>query len=360
MHFAKRVVFVGVVLLATVCFAQPSSPDYLIQGIAKHRSGDLDGAIADYTRAIALDSQDVRDSCASARDKEDSGDFEGAKSCYSQALQSESRLSMVYFNRGIAKREKRDWDGAIADDDQAIVFHPNQPIAFCNRGDSKRMKGDIDGAIADGDQAVALDPKYVDGYFTRGLIRVCKGDWDGAIADDDRVIALNPKHAGAYDQRGMCRQDKGDLAGAIRDYQTCLSLNPTSRDYPHFYLWLAQIQLDPKSDATAILSTYLSTRPPTRAGDWQSKIGDFLIGKINETDFLAAAHSEDPRIDRENHCEAWFYAGMKRLIAGDKPAAADAFRKCVATDEKPFSEWQSSQAELTALGSSRAAVDSAK
>jgi hypothetical protein len=58
----------------------------------------------------------------------------------------------------------------------------------------------------------------------------------------------------------------------------------------------------------------------------------------------------DPKTDRGQHCEAWFYVGMKKLLAGDESAAAECFKKCLATEERTFTEYQFSKGELKALG----------
>ena len=59
------------------------------------------------------------------------------------------------------------------------------------------------------------------------------------------------------------------------------------------------------------------------AADWISRIGRFLLDQISEFDFLGGATSSDMEKNRAQHCEAWYYAGMKRLLAGDKNTAAD-------------------------------------
>jgi len=84
--------------------------------------------------------------------------------------------------------------------------------------------------------------------------------------------------------------------------------------------------------------------------DWISEIGRFLLDPLNESDFLGGATSADMEKDRAQHCEAWYYAGMKRLLAGDKKTAALYFNKCLGTQEKNFDEYNLAQAELKSLG----------
>jgi lipoprotein NlpI len=73
------------------------------------------------------------------------------------------------------------------------------------------------------------------------------------------------------------------------------------------------------------------------------------LGRITEADFLAAASSPDNQKDRNQHCEAWYHAGMKRLFAGDKKTAADYFNQCLATQVTGFNEYVFAQNELRAL-----------
>ena len=66
-------------------------------------------------------------------------------------------------------------------------------------------------------------------------------------------------------------------------------------------------------------------------------------------DARGVAVIDDKTTDAERHCEAYFYAGTKRLIDGDKKTAQDYFEKCVATGLKNFSEYDCAAAELKAL-----------
>ncbi len=57
----------------------------------------------------------------------------------------------------------------------------------------------------------------------------------------------------------------------------------------------------------------------------------------------------DKKKETEQQCEAFFYAGSKRLTEGDKIAATAYFGKCLATEEKTFIEYKSAGAELKFL-----------
>jgi len=83
--------------------------------------------------------------------------------------------------------------------------------------------------------------------------------------------------------------------------------------------------------------------------EWLSKIGAYLAGRMTEAELLKAAENSDKKKDGEQHCEAYFYAGTMRLIAGDKTGATDFLERCVATGVEDFMEYRSAVAELKTL-----------
>jgi lipoprotein NlpI len=97
------------------------------------------------------------------------------------------------------------------------------------------------------------------------------------------------------------------------------------------------------------LSAYLNKGRGVPLGDWVSKIGEFLLDKISEADFLASANSSGEEKDLGRLCEAWYYSGMKHLLTGDKKTAGAYFSKCLATQQTNVSEYDLAQAELKTL-----------
>jgi tetratricopeptide (TPR) repeat protein len=137
---------------------------YYNRGLARHKSGDVDKAIADFSQAIRFDPKHVN----------------------------------AYFARGVAWQSKGDFDRAIADFDQVVRFDPKHANAFSARGVAWQNKGDFNKAIADSDEAVRLDPKQAAFRRNRGIAWCGLGKYDKASADWKEAIRLEPKEFGSH------------------------------------------------------------------------------------------------------------------------------------------------------------------
>jgi len=226
---------------------------YYNRGIAKSDKGDLDGAIADYDRAIELNPKYARAYNSRGNAKDDKGDSDGAIADYTQAIKFDPKYAIAYYNRGIAKAKRGDLDGAVADYTRAIELGSTNPAAYNNRGAEKLKKGDFDGAITDCNRAIELDPEYANAYAIRAYAKDKTGDSDGAMADLGRAIKLNPKDASAYDFRGEIEARKKQYAAAIKDEQKAIGLDPKNGRYYSNLGWCELFNRKPRESITASL-----------------------------------------------------------------------------------------------------------
>ena len=298
------------------------------------------------------------------------------------ALQLSPKNPAAYNDRGVARSEEGEVNGAINDLDRAIALNPSFELAYRNRAVAKTRKGDFDSAIADSTRAIELDPKDAVAYVDRGFAKSRQGDFAGASSDYDQALQLNPKYSGAYIARGTAKRDRGDLEGALVEYNQALQIDPKNifalrhlgvtkelegnfdgalseliraaelgppsrfNDYDQFFIWVLRTRLNQREEADTGLAQYLESRTQPLLEPWIANIGQFLLGKLAERDFIASANATDPEEKLGQLCEAWYYAGMKRLLSGDKQGGLDDLRHCTETKKTGFFEYTLAEAEL--------------
>jgi tetratricopeptide (TPR) repeat protein len=279
------------------------------------------------------------------------GDLDGALAAFNHALDLDPRSPDALYNRGLTKAQQDDSDGAISDFSQALQVDPKLAGAYYARGLARHSKGDLDGAISDYNLAVQNDPKLALAFFNRGLIRMQKDDIDGAIVDSGRALELDPRLIQSYYNRGLGRLAKGTLDAALSDMTTFCTLAPQDAytDYARLYVWLIRTQQGQLAEANQELSQAMNSGWNGSADSMVTRLGEFLLGQIGESDLMAAAASPIPVKDQGQHCEAWYFTGMRRLEAGDKETAAIDLRKCVETQKTDYCEYILAQEQLKTL-----------
>jgi tetratricopeptide (TPR) repeat protein len=240
---------------------------YNNRGWAYYRQGEYETAIVDYTRAIELDPESAGAYIISqglARYAQ--GDLEGAIADFSRAIELDPDDSMAYILRGITRARPRlgDLEGAIADFDRAIELDPEYFWAYHNRGLTRYDQGDLEGAIADYNRAIELDPEYTPAYYNRGIARKAQGDLEGAIADYTQAIELWPEYVWAYYDRGWAYYRQGEYEAAIADYTRAIELDP---EYADAYYGRALIY-DDQGNVEAALADYIRFLELEDTEDW--------------------------------------------------------------------------------------------
>jgi tetratricopeptide (TPR) repeat protein len=135
-----------------------SADQYSQRAIANFQKNDLDGAIADFTKAIELNAQ---------------------------------QLEFCYYFRALAYYRKGNIDQAILDLNKAIGLKADVRF-YSDRGNLLAKKGDLDRALADLDKAVELSPQNAKAYGDRGIIRLMRGEVSQAEADFKKCFELDP------------------------------------------------------------------------------------------------------------------------------------------------------------------------
>jgi tetratricopeptide (TPR) repeat protein/predicted Ser/Thr protein kinase len=207
--------------------AQATTADeHVDRAVGEARRGDLDGAIADLTSALALggDSAGILDRRGVV--KKARGDFAGAIADLTSAIELEPQSADPIQHRGEAKLAQGDRRGAFDDLLRAASLAPGTAKAWRNLSRAKALRGDVKGAIACMTSAIEIEPADTILLHERAIMRMNALDPAGAIEDETSAIAIAPQDGLLFSFRGLARQKQGDLKGALEDHDRAVALRP--------------------------------------------------------------------------------------------------------------------------------------
>jgi lipoprotein NlpI len=310
------------------------------RGLGWKAKGELDRAIADYTKAIEADPKWAVPYAKRGDAHDDNGNREKAVSDLSEAIRLDPDYEWAYAIRGYIYDGVGEYDRAIADYTQSIRLDPKDAGTVANRGWSKRKKGDLDGAFADFNEAIRLDPKLVRAHYVRGLAWSDRGDYDRAITDFNEAIRLDPKGDTAYHDRGLAHFYKGDFAASADDLRKSNDIKPES--FTVLRLFIARSRSGVSAGASA---EFDRAAAELKSKDWPRPIIQFYLGERSAESMVAAADTAERR------CDAQFYLAEWHLVQNRRTEAADALRLALAEGcPKYLFEYMAAQVDLKRVG----------
>lgn len=343
------------------------------RAFAKGRLGDVDGGIADATRAIELAPQDKRG----------------------------------WIERGYLRGAKGDLKAALADLDQAVVLAPTEAIAFGDRGDIKQRLGDWLGARADYDQALVLRPLFGAARHNRAVASMRLGAWTTAVDDQKAAIPLCPPMASMWVVLAEAQEQLGRHHDAVRSYTRAQQIGGESEHVVGFARaqanfargrgdaartelallandpqlpaetrallghWLGgmllhagqseaartnfvQAAADPSLFADAVLMQWCATPDPAAANQALREalaaaapeakaqllgLVDLCLGERPAAEVAIEQPDRSP-------CRAWFLAAWRAVRNGDDAEARTCFRRCLNTGTRGLMHWHLARAQL--------------
>lgn len=165
------------------------------QADADLQAGNVDAAIQEYNRVIALNL-------------------------------TPQQASIAVMRRGNCYYAKHDLERAIADYDRALRLNPKNPGAYDNRANALDARGDLDNAIRDYNESIRLNPRNSLVFVNRGSLLVEKGDLAGALADYAKTLALNPHEENAHVGRSYVYSIRKEPEKALKEANAAIAIAP--------------------------------------------------------------------------------------------------------------------------------------
>ncbi len=121
--------------------------------------------------------------------------LEGALADYSEAIALAPKEPDPYLNRGAVWEATGQWEKAIADYNQVLQIDPDDPAAYNNRGNAEAGEGEWELAIADYQAAITLQPSFSLAYGNYALALYQTGDTDKSIQIMKSLVRKYPSFA---------------------------------------------------------------------------------------------------------------------------------------------------------------------
>jgi tetratricopeptide (TPR) repeat protein len=157
-------------------------------------------------------------------------DFEGAIADYSEAIQLNSQFGSAYNNRGAIRSQMGQFDEAIADFGIFIQLHPDNPDGYYNRGFNRAEKGDLVGAISDYSQSLRLNPTDTEALVNRAEDYFQVGEYAKALADFGQLNKFNKDEPASPAGLAITEYQLGNTEAARRIWQGLVEQNTHYKD----------------------------------------------------------------------------------------------------------------------------------
>ena len=298
---------------------------HLTTGLNKVRADRSHEAIADFNRAVKLDSQNAHVYFGRGMAYERIKKLPLALGDYSKAIKLRPENPTFHYARGIVKALLDDSSGAIGDYSRALElgYEPRQ-LCLARRGFLRCKLEDFKGAIDDLTDAIAREPENYEHHYYRALAKSLLEDFPGAIADITVVIERLPDNALPYQVRGGYRFNTGDYRDAIEDFTRAIERNPGQAEI-FFMRGLARQRLKDFAGALEDFKKNLEANPGNAfywrlAGNTRLALKDHA-GAIADYSKAIELHPDDP-VAHRSRAEARAAGGdpegalEDRLLAG--------------------------------------------
>ena len=211
---------------------------FLMRGVARRESGDLDKAMADFDESLRLDPKYIpalleRASVWRARNQPDR-----ALADLDQAIQLDGSNPVAFVERGILYFHMKEYPNSRKDLDRAVALDANAVIVDILRGMMDLDKKDTKRAYEDFAHALTIDPKRHDAYLGLASVYLMRGTATKAEAILDEAVHIDPNNPEAYGNRALLFLTRGMHEKALFNLNEIIRLAPTSAGALRERAWL--------------------------------------------------------------------------------------------------------------------------
>ena len=200
-------------------------------GVACHRAGRLDDALACYEQVLAVQPDQPDAGHLSGLIAFQRGDIDRAVALMSNASAAAPGNPAIHNNLGLAHAAERDHASAAENFRRAIALSPSYAEAHCNLGNMLAELGQAAEAEACYRNALTIAPGFAGACFNLGNVLRDQGRLQEASAAFENAIAINPAYAKAHNNLADVLKSMDRVAEALEHFRRACEIEPGSADY---------------------------------------------------------------------------------------------------------------------------------
>jgi serine/threonine-protein phosphatase 6 regulatory ankyrin repeat subunit B len=293
-----------------------------------------DKAIADYSKAIDLDPNNVHAWRARGSSYMKIKRWDEVATDYSKAIELEPEDWWSWHERGFAYIQLGQWDKVVTDYSKVIELKPEVADCYNRRARAYRQLGQWDKAIADYSKAIELEPNRDYYWHVRGLCYLRLNQPDKAIADYTKAIELKPNQDHYWHMRGLCYLRLNQPENAIADYTKAIELEPENAHYRQQRI-RAYRQLGQWDNALADLSKAIEL-DPNNSDHWRNRA--IMYFEIEQLDKAIADYSKVIELN-PNDSDQWRDRGHIYFDTGQWDKAVADYSKAIELEPNQDHYW---------------------
>ncbi len=264
------------------------------------------------------------------------GQSAAAMTAYNDAVKAFPNLPLVYNNRGFFQQSIGKLDDAILDFTKAMELDPQFIEAISNRGYVQMNRGDFESAENDFTQSLQLNAAQPSVLSLRAGSKLSRGDIAAAIADYNEVLKWDSKNSYGHAELGFALYFSGKTQEALAEFNKAAEIDPKLR-FLRPWQYLAMLALNQKAQADAKFAADLAI--PQAKREWPDQLLIYLGDKQSEQD-LRKSINKDPKAADAQTCEAEFFIGQRKFVAGQKDAAKVHFAAALKSKSTQLSSYR--------------------
>jgi tetratricopeptide (TPR) repeat protein len=193
------------------------------------RAGELDKAVAEFEKALALNPQDADALLGLSGIAAGQGNRARAEHLAKVALATNPDFPPALAQLADLRREAGDLGECVRLYQQALSLDDASPPLYLGLGDCLQRAARYDEATAAFTRALQLDPDSFVAHYDLGVVALQQERYDAAIASFERALALDAAHplaAAAFNNLGTAHLELGQADRAAERWQQAAEASP--------------------------------------------------------------------------------------------------------------------------------------